>query len=119
MYDVLQVFLDAKMVILCHIFMVLNLGCPIPTATSMNTDSTLIVNDWIATAGQVDAMGIHLLVLTVLLYHLGAVPCMKIQYPIHVQDIYLAQRQMKIHSILLILKINMFIDVMIQATRER
>ena len=51
MYDALQVFLDAKMVILCHIFMVINLGCPIlgcptiSTAMSMNMDSTLIVSD--------------------------------------------------------------------------
>ena len=115
MYDVLQVFLDAKMVILCHIFMVINLGCPIATVTSLNTDSTLAVTDWKKTTGQGGTMGIHLLVLAVLLYQLG----FKLYTAIQGLIAYGAQRQMKIHSILLMLKINMFIDLMIQATRER
>ena len=78
MYDALQVFLDAKMVILCHIFMEINLDWTINTVMSMNMDSTLIVNDWEATAEQVGTMGIHLLVLNVLLYHWGVVPSMAI-----------------------------------------
>ena len=114
MYDVLQVFLDAKMVILCHIFMVINLGCPIATVTSLNTDSTLAVTGWKKTAGQGGTMGIHLLVLAVLLYQLGVRLCTMI----HHLKVYEVHRQMKIHSILLIIKINMFIDLMIQATRE-